>query len=98
MLPAKFLTLVLVFFLAGCVMAPVQEMSDARQALMAARQVGAEMHAPDLYTEARRLLEDSEVFIAERRYELARVVADRAKTVAIKARRKALDLAATDEL
>ena len=84
------LLLVLASLLTACATAPVQEMSDARQALMAARHVGADKHAPAMYTEAKALVEDADHFIAERRYELARVVAGRAKMVAIKARRKAM--------
>jgi|GEM_PF-1888957 len=45
--------------LAGCVSVPVQAMSNARQAVQAARHAGAERYAPTLYAEARRWLDDA---------------------------------------
>lgn len=81
----------LLVLLAACATAPLQEMSDARQAVMAAKEAGAEEHASALYSEARQLMEDANAFIGERRFELARVVAGRAKRIAIKARREALN-------
>jgi hypothetical protein len=47
-------------FLAGCVVSPpVQEMSDARQAISAARAAGAMRFAPAQLMAARRWLEDA---------------------------------------
>lgn len=78
------------FLAAGCVGIPAQEMSDARQALRAAEEVGAAKRAAAEYEEARILLEDANRFLAEGRYELARVVAARAKKMAIAARKASL--------
>ncbi len=54
----------LVFGLAGCATAPpVQEMSDARQAIAAAREAGAEQLALDQLDQAENLLENAEAFL-----------------------------------
>lgn len=76
--------------LAACATAPVQEMSDARQALKAAEMVNARELAPDEYAEALQLVDDADYLISERRYEVARVVARRARQMSIKARRIAM--------
>ncbi len=81
----------LLLVLTACATAPVQEMSDARQALKAAEVAGAAQLAPSEYGEAKQLVADADFFISQRRYEVARVVADRAKRIAIKARRTALN-------
>lgn len=80
----------LLLFLVACASAPVQEMSDARQALKAAEVAGAAEYATEEFEEATQLVSDADFFISQRRYEVARVVADRAKLIAIKARRIAL--------
>jgi hypothetical protein len=50
--------------LAACATAPpVQEMSDARQAIAAAREAGAQEHAADRLQEAQRLLESAEGYL-----------------------------------
>lgn len=85
-----FITLLLLT-LTACATAPVQEMSDARQALKAAEVAGAAQLASTEYDEAKQLVADADFFISQRRYEVARVVADRAKRIAIKARRTALN-------
>ncbi len=46
--------------LAGCATAPVQEMSDARQAIQAAEEAGAAEYAPEALQDARRLLTSAE--------------------------------------
>jgi hypothetical protein len=72
-------------FLAGCVTAPpVQEMSDARQAIRAAEQGGARVSAETL-ADARRLLEEAERLIQEEAYGPARMNAVRAKNRAMAA-------------
>ncbi len=80
--------------LAGCASIPAQQMSDARQAFRAARAAGAERLAPKAFHEAQLLLEDADRFLGEGRYELAGKVAERAKYMALKARREALAAAA----
>jgi len=58
---ASVLLVVLVGVTAGCATAPpVQEMSDARQAIAAAREAGAEDLAPDGLAQAQALLDGAE--------------------------------------
>jgi len=73
---------------AGCVTAPpVQEMSDARQAIMAAEEADAERLAADTLNDARRFLADAERQIQEEAYGPARMNAVRAKNRALTALR-----------
>lgn len=56
--------LILVLALAGCATAPpVQEMSDARQAIEAAREAGAAELAPDQLSQAQALLDGAEEYL-----------------------------------
>lgn len=73
---------------AGCQTAPVQEMSDARQAITVARDAGAEKHAADDLKAAVDYLQSAERFLNEREYELARRDALNAKTSALDALRR----------
>ena len=66
---------------------PVQEMSDARQAIMAAREAGAEEHAAEVLLEAEESLESAEKYLNSRNYGVARREAIEAKTKAIDALR-----------
>ena len=61
---------------------PVQEMSDARQAIAVAREVGAESHATEELYEAERQLENAEQQLNERHYSEARRSALEAKAKA----------------
>jgi len=74
---------------AGCAGAPVQEMSDARQAVRAAEQAGAATAAPDLMAEAKRLLKDAETHLRDGEYRTARDEAELSRTKAVEARRVA---------
>jgi len=74
--------------LAGCVSAPVQEMSDARQAIRAAENVGPTASGSADLREARLLLESAEKALASRHYEEARRLADDARGLAIRARER----------
>ncbi len=66
--------------LTGCVTAPpVQEMSDARQAIDAAEQADARGVAADTLADARRFLAEAERQIQEQSYGPARMNAVRAK-------------------
>lgn len=58
--------------LAGCTNAPVQEMSNARQAIRAARDAGADRIAPQKLSEAQDFLERAEVSLQNRSYRDAR--------------------------
>jgi hypothetical protein len=71
--------------LAGCQTAPVQEMSDARQAISVARDAGAEDFAADDLKMAVDSLESAERFLSRREYENARRDALQAKENALTA-------------
>jgi F0F1-type ATP synthase membrane subunit b/b' len=76
------------FMVAGCVTSPpVQEMSDARQAIVAAEQANAERLAADTLSDAKRFLADAERQIQEEAYSAARMNAVRAKNRAVLALR-----------
>jgi Domain of unknown function (DUF4398) len=68
----------------ACATAPVQEMSDARQAIRAARDAGAAQAAPEQLEEARSLLSSAEAHLEQRRFRDARreAIAARASAVA----------------
>lgn len=71
--------------LSACAGAPVQEMSDARQAIRAARDAGADRVAPRQLTEARAFLERAEADLQNRAYREARRNAIAAHTKAVEA-------------
>ena len=75
--------------LAGCAGAPLQEMSNARQAVKAAEQAGASKAAPDLLAEANVLLKSAREHLYEGNYRDARDEAELARTKAVEARRVA---------
>jgi hypothetical protein len=69
-----------ILLLAGCVTAPpVQEMSDARQAIAAAELADSDHVATDTLADARRFLAEAERQIQEQAYGPARLNAVRAK-------------------
>ena len=77
--------------LSACASAiPVQEMSNARQALQAAEEVQAERYAPMPMARAKKLLNKATGYLEEGHYGLARDHAMEARVVAYKARQKAL--------
>jgi hypothetical protein len=71
----------------GCVGAPVQEMSNARQAIRAAEKAGAVTLAPEPLTEARQALRDAVTSLRQGDYRAAREAAELARTKAVEARR-----------
>jgi hypothetical protein len=77
-----FSTLALCVGLSACAGAPVQEMSNARQAIKAARDAGAERIVPETLNEAQALLQRAETNLQRRAYRDA-------KRDAIAARNKA---------
>ena len=80
---------------AACVTAPpVQEMSDARQAISAAQQADAARLAPESFGDAQRFLQQAEQQIQQQAYGPARQSAVRAKNRAAQA--LASSLATTD--
>lgn len=64
---------------------PVQEMSDARQAIMAARDAGAEKYASEQFHAAEASLNNAEASLSTRNYGTARREAVEAKSLAIQA-------------
>ncbi len=74
---------------AACGSAPVQEMSEARQAIEAARAAGAEQHAVERYERAQSLLKTAEDMLNERHFRKARESAAQARDEAILARETA---------
>lgn len=80
--------------LAGCsVMPPVQEMSDARQAIKAAREVKADLYVPQKLQSAEDSMELATRTLEQGEYEAARMAATVAKALAIKARDAAVSAA-----
>ncbi len=70
----------------GCAGAPVQEMSNARQAVRAAERAGANATAPEVLAEARELLKNAESLLRRGDYRSARDQAELARTRAVEAR------------
>jgi len=73
----------------GCAGWPVQEMSNARQAIVAAEKAGAERYAPEALAEAQRLLSSAKSHSSQGDYRTARDEADLARDKAIEARKLA---------
>lgn len=74
-------------FLAGCTtIAPVQEMSNARQSISAAKSVNAENLATNIFSEAEQRLRSAMRELDAGEYEKARILALEAKHLALKAR------------
>jgi hypothetical protein len=71
--------------IAACTTPPVQEMSDARQAIAAAEQANGVKVAPDSLNDAHRFLADAERQIQQEAYGQARMNAVRAKNRASQA-------------
>lgn len=81
----------LVALVSACsVLPPVQEMSDARQALEAAREAQADRYAVQKMRSAEDSMELATKNLEQRDYEAARMAASVAKALAIKARDEAL--------
>ena len=77
--------------LVACAVAPVQEMSDARQAIDAAQAMVKEHAQMDEHVQrAVYLLQEAELQLREGKYPEARSNAQQAKKIAIQARERAL--------
>ena len=74
-----FLLTSLLLGVCACASAPVQEMSDARQAISAARAAGAEARAPVDFKAAQSAIERAETRLQMHEYSQARVAAVEAK-------------------
>ena len=78
--------ILLLGWISGCVTAPpVQEMSDARQAIVAAEAANAEEYAATTLADARRYLDMAEQLIEDEFYGAARTNAVRARNRAARA-------------
>jgi len=86
-----FLTLVFVFWLSACGSFPVQEMSDARQAINAARTVDVKGKSNPLFLEAYNLLKNAESALENGEYDKARELAVKAREKAMASRKKAIN-------
>lgn len=73
--------------LAGCAGPPIQEMSNARQAVRAASHAGADKSAAEPLAEAQRLLKTAEAELNRGEYREAREHAEQARSKAMEARR-----------
>ena len=80
--------------LGGCAGMPLQEMSDARQAIRAAERAGAQQYAPELLGEAKALVETARQDMHKGEYRTAREQAEQAREKAVEARRRAETAAA----
>lgn len=81
---------VLVLTMAACTSAPVQEMSDARQAIYSAEAAGAMQRSHDTLQRAQHLLQEAQTRLEAGAYEAARQSALDARSTAIKAREQAI--------
>lgn len=82
--------LLLAGLLTACSSAPVQEMSDARQALAGAAALGAERYATGAFLEAQTLLRQAETSLAGGAYASAKRQAIDARSAAVLAREQTL--------
>ncbi len=80
----------LILLLTACAAAPVQEMSDARQAIDSAQAVGAAQRSPKTLTAAQRLLQEAQAQLEAGAYDDARRHALDAREQAIRAREQAV--------
>ena len=81
----------MVFLLSACAtIAPVQEMSNARQSIRAAKDANAENLAANVLSEAKQRLRSAISELDAGEYERARILAIEAKHLALKARQLAV--------
>lgn len=71
--------------LAGCAAPPVQEMSDARQAIRAAQAAGAAEGAPAELAAAEQLIDEAQAYLQRKEYRRAGQAATEAREAAIRA-------------
>ncbi len=84
---ARLASVAALLLLAACAGAPVQEMSDARQAIQAAEEAGAREYAPAALSDAQRLLSSAEQKLQVQAYSGARHDAREARRRAAEALR-----------
>jgi len=81
----------IVILLGACAAAPVQEMSDARQAVTAAAEAGASQYAGESLNSAQTLLDSAESKLEEHLFTGARRDAEAARAEALEALRITLE-------
>lgn len=84
--------LLLAASLAACASLPAQEMSDARQAIEAARAAGGDRYTPQTLEQAETLISVAIREASEGDYRAARLAARRAKQQAVIAREAAMSV------
>lgn len=84
------ITLLALIISACAISAPVQEMSNARQSIQAAKEANAETLAESLLSEARQRLKSATRELDAGEYERARELALQATQLALKARQLAI--------
>ena len=87
----RFLAVMSLAALTACASLPIQEMSDARQAIRAARDAGAETYATQVLDAAERRLDSAADLLAGGDYEGSREAAIDARREAVRARLLALE-------
>jgi len=80
--------MVISLLVVSCASAPVQEMSDARQAIQAAKEAGVPSEQPNLM-KAEALLKDAESALQELDYKKAKHTAKQARNEAVQAQKSA---------
>lgn len=90
------LAIVLLLGLSACANLPVQELSDARQAIEAAKIAGGEQYSPTTLEQAERLAAEASRQLARGDYHDARATALLAKRHALLARQAALSVQVID--
>lgn len=86
-IPLRCVPLAVLLAIVGCQSAPVQEMSDARQAIAVAKEAGAAEHAAADLKAAEDYLSSAESSLGERHYAQARDEAVNAKSRALFAKK-----------
>lgn len=85
----RFILPLMALMLSACASAPVQEMSDARQAIDAASKLKADKYAPNLMLRAKKRLIAAENALKQGQWKKARKSAINARSDAIAARAQA---------
>ena len=75
----------------SCASAPVQEMSDARQAIQAAKEAGAKLASQPSLQKAEELLKEAEAALQNGEYKKAKRTAKEARNQAMQAQKTVLD-------
>ena len=96
--PYNWTILLLAYLLGGCAAAPIQEMSDARQSIQAARAAAADLYAPMLFSGSEDQLDKAEQSLARHSYGSAKEQAVAAKEQAVSARNVAVAISDAEDI